>query len=371
MKKSLILLMSAAVLFATACNKSSGGSGNFYTVYSGYIYNAGEGANGPSGSISTLDLVSGEVIQNSYILANNADIDAHIVDAAMSYTQGVTYVLTSNPAQILSLAAVEVTSATEPIKPLQKVVNPAVTEGLDNPVACQLYSNYLYVADNGASGTTIKVYNVASMKPNLIETYSVDHPIISMAIAGQTLGVTTASGVITYEISAESLHKNNTFVNEEADGTPYGIAALNDEQFVVICKDNGIYTMKASAGTAIRTFNVATGSRPMIATDYFISNRNTSTVEASVVVFATDAGGVGKVYQTEPRGFAVDSPLFTGGYISGLSVNPDNRAIYIMDGTDEYSVSRVHVYSDKAETKSFLAGINAVKMLFINYMVKK
>lgn len=362
--------MSAAVLFATACNKT-GGSGEFDTVYSGYIYNAGEGANGPSGSISTLDLVSGEVIQNSYILANDADIDAHIVDAAMSYTQGVTYVLTSNPAQILSLAAVEVVSATEPVKPLQKVVDPAVTEGLDNPVACQLYSNYLYVADNAASGTTIKVYNVASMKPNLIGSYAVDYPIISMAIAGQTLGVTTASGVITYEISAESLHKNNLFVNEEAEGTPYGIAALNDEQFVVICKDNGIYTMKASAGTALRTFKVATGSRPMIATDYFISNRNTSTVEASVVVFATDAGGVGKVYQTEPRGFVVDNPLFTGGYISGLSVNPDNGAIYIMDGMDDYSVSRVHVYSNKAEAKSFLVGTNAVKVLFINYMVRK
>ncbi len=363
--------MAAAALFATACNSSSGGSGDFDTVYSGYIYNAGEGNDGPTGTISTLNLISGEVTQNSYILANNADINAHIVDAAMSYTQGVTYVVTSNPDQILSLAAVEVVSTTNPIKPLQKVIDPAVTDGLDNPVACALYSNYLYVANNGTSETSIKVYNVSSMKPNLIGSYTVDYPIISMAIAGQTLGVTTESGVITYELSDESLHRNNIFVNEDADGTPYGIAALNDEQFVIICKGNGIYTMKASAGTTIRTFGVATGDRPIIATDYFISNRNTSTVEASVVVFATDAGGVGKVYQTEPAGFVIDNPIFTGGYVSGLSVNPDNGAIYIMDGMDDYSVSRVHVYSNKAETKSFNAGTNAIKVLFINYMVKK
>lgn len=369
MKKSLILLMAAAALFATACNSGSK-IGDYETVYNGYIYNAGEGENGPTGSISTLNLETGEVTPNGYLLANNADMDAHIVDAAMSYTQGVTYVVTNNPAQILSLAAVEVVSSTAPIKPLQKVIDPAVTDGLDNPVACQLYSNYLFVANNGAAETAIKVYNVSSMKPNLIGSYRVDAPIISMAIAGQTLGVTTEAGVVTYEISGESLHRNNLFVNEGVSGTPYGIAALNDEQFIVICKGNGLYTMKSNAGTPLSTIQIETGDKPMIATDYFISNRNTSTIDATVLLISTNVNGVGKVYQTLPRDLTFNDPVFVGGYISGLSINPDNGVVYIMDGTDEYSISRVHVYSNGAETKSFMAGSQAVKMLFINYMLK-
>ena len=78
MKKSLILLMAAAALFATACNSGSK-IGDYETVYNGYIYNAGEGENGPTGSISTLNLETGEVTPNGYLLANNADMDAPVI----------------------------------------------------------------------------------------------------------------------------------------------------------------------------------------------------------------------------------------------------------------------------------------------------
>lgn len=370
-----VAALSCAAVLASSCNKTSGGGENLTGVYSAYIFNAGERENGPSGSIYTLNMITGEVSPNAYIYANNQEVDAHIVDAAISYSQGVAYVLTSNPAQILSLAAVEVVSATEPILPLQKVSNPPVTDGLDNPVACEVYSNFLIVASNSENGGKVIVYNVSSMKPAIAETYNVDFPIRSMSIAGQILGLATDGGVVSFTISGGSLHRNYIAVNDEVSGTPYDIAALNEEEFIVICKGNGLYTMKTKTGTTMKSISLPTGDTPHVATDYYMSNRSSTATDATIVSFSTniDSEG-GTVYQCYPRNVNTSNVVFSGGYITGLSCNPDTADTYIMeeDGSaSSLQMSKVNVYSNGSLKNSFRAGINAIKVLFINYLVQK
>lgn len=378
MKNKLILsaatataLLCAAVL-ASSCNKTSSGE-DLVGVYSAYIFNAGEGENGPSGSICSLNMVTGEVSPNAYLNANNQELDAHIVDAAISYSQGVAYVLTSNPAQILSLAAVEVKNQTEPVLPLQKVVNPPVSDGLDIPVACEVYSNYLIVACNSGSGARITVYNVSSMKPAVAETYNVDSPIRSISISGQILGVATDGGVITYTISGSSLYKNNTYVNNEVTGTPYGIAALSEDEFIVICKGDGLYTMKSKTGTVMKSLSFPTGETPHIATDYYMSNRASTATDATIVSFSTNIeGDGGYVYQCYPRNINTANVVFSGNRITGLSCNPDSADTYIMEEDASMpQASKVNVYSNGSLKNTFRAGTNAIKVLFINYLVQK
>lgn len=354
------------------CNSSSSDA-NYTTVRTGYFLNYGDSTSN-NGSISSLNLTDGTFTKYAFYAANSKNIEANVEDAVISYTQGAMYIVTSKPAQIITAAAISATSSTTKIAELQQVVTKVTTDGLSNPQCAVLNGNYLYVTNYGeksskdVKGNTIwpdsyvAVYNVSTMSPSLLSKVKVGTSAHGMVYLDNKLYIATKEGIaILSDDGQGACTYKKTYADEVLTNPVYDLAVLNSYNICAICSGSGIFTFSTEGDRTSKRIDVATGQQPCVTGE--------NAVSASYIFFTKNdaASGEGTVYRVSVNGGDPES-VYSGTFITGLSVNPDYGHLFIFDRVSESSVN-IELYSTESLklAKEFDGTAGAKKALFISY----
>lgn len=372
-----LIPIAAIALFAESCN-SSGSNIELEYIYNAYIINAGSKGEA-DGSISTYNFDTNKCITDAYAASNGARLGANIADAAAS-PSGYMYVLTSNPAQIVSLAAISTTAAGsntgQAIKELQKMGT--TSEGLTNPQRCVVYATrlaaFLIVVNSGEAASKLAIYSAVSVAKTPLKSYDIGANAHGLALADNVLAVTADDGVTLYDISDGELYKKDTYLykgDKDNFGAPYNIATITNDRFAVICKGRGVYIMNASSGKIVESLDIETGDTPIIASNYVPSSSSTPSPASGLAYAITTADG-SKAYLDNGKLSGSAKELYSGSNITGLSFL-ENNEFYVMDGGEDGMIAEIMVYDkeDKPILRPLMVGINPIKAIFYPYAKEK
>lgn len=351
------------------CNSSSSDA-NYTTVRTGYFLNYGDSTSN-NGSISSLNLEDGTYTKYAFYAANSKNIEANVEDAVISYTQGAMYIVTSNPAQIITVAAISATSSTSTIAELQQVVTKVTTDGLSNPQCAVLNGNYLYVTDYGENSTKgvseyndsyVAVYNVSTLTPSLVSKVKVGTSAHGIVYLDNNLYVATKEGIaILSDDGQGACTYKKTYADEVLTNPVYDLAVINSYNICAICSGRGIFTFNTEGDRTSKRIDLTTGQQPCVTGE--------NTVSASYIFFSNNdaASGEGTVYRVSVNGGDPET-VYSGTFITGLSVNPDYGHLFVFDRVSESS-AKIELYSTESLklAKEFEGNAGAKKGLFISY----
>lgn len=351
------------------CNDSTSNSTDYTVVQNAYFLNSGTPL-GSDGTVSAYDEDNGTLTLDQYSSSNSSALGANIEDGVISYTQGAMYIVTSNPAKIISAAAINVNNVTPKISLLQNLAS--VTDGLKNPQCATLNASstsssvFLYVTNLGEPVTDsnnnvtypnsyFAVYNVSSLTPSLLKTYSVGTGAHGIAYANSKIFVATEEGIAVYTDDGNgACTKEGVYKNSKYSGRVYSLATSDVYKICAACQNKGVYTFSTESNTELMNFDFTTGTDPCISADksnFYYSNNSSSEGEACVGSFD-----------------GTTTTIYKGKHISGIDPNPDTKYTFVCDAGAYSAGATVTVLdSSFAAVKTMTAGVGSKKTLFISY----